>query len=420
MSIPPPADPQQPEDPFRAPQSQPQGPSYSPAPPPPGAAYPPPGGPGPGPYGAPAPYQPWAQGYTPFNRRPAVNGVAIAALVLGVMCFLPAVGLVLGVIALVQIRRRGERGRPMAITGAVLSALGLALWVVSLSTGVASDAWAGFKEGFRDGSVTALQQGDCFDVPGGGKNFDDYVDYVDEVPCSRRHDAEVFAVVPLDQSAYPGRSGVWEIGDDKCSELSAAYAMDPWAVPENVEVSYLWPTSDSWEYGDHEITCVFTSGSEADALTGSLRADATTLDADQMLFLATMAKVDDVLAEEPEDLAEDDLKVNQEWARDMQGRMAAEAEVLRARTWPSAVQGSVDALIEDMGDAAAEWGKAAGARGVDSFYEHYDTAYGYVDGDTTVEVRKALGLATTPPYGGGFGGGSGGGDSGDSEDRLDV
>ncbi|MFI2430722.1 DUF4190 domain-containing protein [Streptomyces sp. NPDC018693] len=414
MSIPPPSDPQQPEDPYRAPQPQGQ------AAPPPGAAFPPPGAafPPPGPQGAPSPYQPWAQGYTPFNQRPAINGVAIAALVLGVMCFLPGVGLLLGVIALLQIRKRGERGMPMAIIGAVLSTLGLALWIVSLSTGAASSVWAGFKEGLDGGSVTALKAGDCFDVPGADKNFDDYVDHVDEVPCSGRHDAEVFAVVPVNGSAYPGKGRIQDMAEEKCWELQSGYAMDPWAIPENVDVSYLWPTSDSWEYGDREITCVFTSATRSDTLTGSLRADATTLDADQIFFLSTMAKVDDVFFEEPEDLAEDDLEGNQAWAEDVRGRLAAEAEVLRAHVWLSDVQEPVDALIKDLEAAADEWAEAATADDADAFYEHYDAGYEwYLDGDAAVEVREALGLATVPPSYDGYGYDEG---PGPSDDGLSV
>lgn len=156
MSIPPPPGPHEPQDPFRAPQAP-----SSPGAQPPGGPY----GPYPqGPYGA--PYPGWGQGYTPYNRQAPVNGVAIAALVLGVMCFLPAVGLVLGIVALVQIRRKGERGKPLAIVGAVLSSLGLALWIVSLSTGAASAVWDGFKEGLSGNASLSLEKGDCFDVPG--------------------------------------------------------------------------------------------------------------------------------------------------------------------------------------------------------------------------------------------------------------
>ncbi|MFC7512985.1 DUF4190 domain-containing protein [Streptomyces thermocarboxydus] len=106
--------------------------------------------------------------YFPYGPRPpaAVNGVAIAALVFGILCFLPAVGLVLGVVALLQIKRRGERGKGMAVAGVTLSSLGLALWTVALVTGGVTAFWEGFRDGSRSGSVLALRKGDCFTSPG--------------------------------------------------------------------------------------------------------------------------------------------------------------------------------------------------------------------------------------------------------------
>lgn len=62
-------------------------------------------------------------------------------------------------------------------------------------------------------------------------------------------------------------------------------------------------------------------------------------------------------------------------------------------------------------------GKAAAADDADAYYEHYDAGYEYVDGDTTVAARRALGLATTPPtYDDGSGDGSRDGSGDGSED----
>ncbi|WP_416977183.1 DUF4190 domain-containing protein [Streptomyces sp. T028] len=410
MSIPPPPGPQQPQDPYRPPQPQggsvpPQGPQG----PYPQGPYPQPPGPyAHTPYGA-APYQVWGQGYTPFARPAPVNGVAIASLVLGLLCFLPAVGLVLGIIALVQIRKRGERGKGMAIAGAVVSSLGLALWVVSLSTNVASEVWEGVKEGAR-GTSYSLVKGDCFDVPG---SFDQDVYDVDEVPCSGAHEGEVFGVIPLSGDDYPGDGYVADRAEDECWTLQDAYAMDPWALGDEVDVYYLTPTEDSWAWGDREITCVFAHTDETGTLTGSLRADETTLDADQLAFLKAMNAIDEVLYEEPEDYAEEDLDANKDWAADVRDVLAEQAGALRGHTWSGDARKSVDALVEDMDDARADWAKAASARDADTFYLHYDSGYEYVDGDTTVGARAALDLATTPPsydeddYDTGSGGGSG-------------
>ena len=401
MSIPPPPGPHQPQDPYQPPhqhenqnpnphqnqhQYQPQQPQqpYGPGPYPPNQAAP---------YGA--PYPVWGQGYTPFARPAPVNGVAIAALVLGLLCFLPAVGLILGIIALVQIRKRGERGKGMAIAGAVVSTLGLALWVVSLSTSVASDVWDGFKEGAAGTDSFSLVRGDCFDVP--GQNFDRDVYGVDKVPCSGVHDGEVFGVVPLSGSRYPGDDSVMDTAEDKCRPLQDGYAMDPWALTDEVDVYYLTPTRDSWKWGDREITCVFANTDEKGTLTGSLRADGSTLDADQLAFLKAMDAVDEVLYAEPEDYAEEDLDANKAWAGHVRDAIGAQAKALREHTWAAGAEKPVAALVKDMEGARADWDKAASAGDVDTFYLHYDNGYEYVDGDTTVTARKALGLATTPP-----------------------
>jgi len=121
-----------------------------------GGSFPPPGGPpatnpyGPaptGPAGAfapaypppPAPYgQPFAQPYAPASGS---NGVAVAALVLGllVFCFglltgIPA--LICGIIGLKQANEMGGTGKGMAITGIVLgglSILAIIAWIMLLA-----------------------------------------------------------------------------------------------------------------------------------------------------------------------------------------------------------------------------------------------------------------------------------------------
>jgi hypothetical protein len=108
---------------------------YPPAPPPPGQA---PGGyqspPGPG-------YlpQPPAPGFVPVART---NGLAIASLVLGILWLAwlgSLVGLVLGLVALKQIKNRNQGGRGIAIAGVVLSVL----WLLGLVIAIIVDAAKG-------------------------------------------------------------------------------------------------------------------------------------------------------------------------------------------------------------------------------------------------------------------------------------
>lgn len=304
----------------------------------------------------------------------------------------------------------------MAIAGSVLSVVGLVLWTVSLSTGVVSDAVDGFRDAARgEGTAYALAKGDCFDSGTGSLQGDAYD--VDEVPCTGAHHGEVFAVVTLPSGSFPGDDEVTDVADDKCYALQEDYAMDAWAVPDTVDVYYLVPSKESWTFGDREITCVFGNVDEKKSLTGSLRNDATTLDKDQVAFLKSANALDRVLFEEPEDYAEDDLPANRRWAGDVGTALGEQAEALRARSWPAGSGKAVADLASDLEAARKEWAKAAAAKDVEAYYEHYDAGYEYIDGETTVTAREALGLATTvPSYDKDYDGGAGDWDAGE----LDV
>jgi hypothetical protein len=314
--------------------------------------------------------------------------------VLGVLCFLPAAGLVLGLIALRQIRRSGQSGRGMAIAGVVLSAVGIVLWAVVLSSGAVSKAWEGFKDGARGNESLSLQKGDCFDAPGGleGDTYD-----VDRVPCEGGHDGEVFAVVTLPGGAFPGDTRITDLADEKCYALQDQYAMDTWAMPADVDVYYLMPSRDSWRYGDRAITCLFGGTGTGSELTGSLRGDPTTLDTDQVVFLSTANALDTALYEEPGKTPEEDLAAHRAWATEVHDVLGEQLGALRAHPWPSGARRPVADLVDDLEDAREEWKRASTADDVDTYYAHYDKAYRPVDGPATVTARKALGLAATPP-----------------------
>ncbi|MET9565713.1 DUF4190 domain-containing protein [Streptomyces tauricus] len=395
MEIPPPAGPQQPPQ-----GQQPQGP-YGAYPGQGPAPYP---GQGPGPYPpqGPAPYgyQPWGQGYSPYAAPAPFNGLAISALVLGVLCFLPLVGLVLGLVALGQIKKKGERGKGMAIAGIVLSGLGTAILALALATGGAAGFWEGFKEGARDaggsGAVFSLEKGQCFDTEGGsleGMAYD-----VDTVSCEGEHDGEVFANFPLPDGGYPGDDAVTETADDKCYSLQYAYAMDSWAVPDDVDIYYFTPTSDSWSFGDREISCVFGNMDEKGTLTGSLRQDATTLDADQVAYLEAAEVLNEAMDSAPEEeYVEDDLPGHKAWATRVSGALTEQVGLLRGHRWPADAKKPVATLVGQLESAKKEWADAAKTSDVDTFYEHYGRALDLTDAKKSVTTRKALGLESTPP-----------------------
>jgi Domain of unknown function (DUF4190) len=123
-------------------------PSYPPPPPPPPGGYPPPSGdygyppptpsgygyppPAPGGYGYPPP-APGGYGYAPPPSA-GTNGMAIASLVcsvLGLCCGVGAfVGVILGIIALGQVKRTGQDGRGLAIAGIAVGGVVIAVGVI--------------------------------------------------------------------------------------------------------------------------------------------------------------------------------------------------------------------------------------------------------------------------------------------------
>jgi hypothetical protein len=329
---------------------------------------------------------------------------------MGVLCCLPGVGLLLGLIALGQIRRQGHRGKGLAIGGSVLSGIGIALWVLLLATGGASDFWQGIKDGARDGASISLVKGECFDAPGGrlsGETYD-----VDRVPCSGEHDGEVFASFRLGAGRYPGDDSVAGTADERCYGLQDAYAMDGWAVPADVDVYYLTPTEDSWAAGDREVTCVFGNTTEGRNLTGSLRNDETVLDPDQVAYLKAAHVLNAAMNTAPDEkYVEDDLPGHKAWAGRVSKALSEQAQMLRGHSWPATARTPVTALAANLDRARAEWAKAAKAKDADAFYQHYGAALASIDPKQSVPARKALGLETTPPAddGSGDGGSSGGG-----------
>lgn len=265
MAIPPPP----PENPW----NEPQHPAPPGPPPAPHQGY---GTPyGQSPYGA-QPYggQPYGTP-SPYGMPPAVpktNGLAIASLVTGIICCVPPLGLVLGLVALSQIRKRGDAGKGMAVAGIVLSSLSVVLVLVGILTG----GLTAFKEGFERGaggsgqSVEDLRTGQCFDTPDGSLEGTTY--NVEVVDCAKPHDGEVFGTFDLADSAeYPGDEKIGTIADGRCATAEASYTG---GAQGSADSYYLMPDKNGWRLGDRGVTCVF--GDESGGkLTGTLRDEGT-------------------------------------------------------------------------------------------------------------------------------------------------
>ncbi|OEJ35103.1 DUF4190 domain-containing protein [Streptomyces subrutilus] len=148
------------------------------------------------------------------------------AFIMSILCAIPLVPLVLGIIALRQIRERRQKGRGLAIAAIVIHGVTLVLYALALVFG-----FSGVLDGAprRDvtGQVTEegssevkdIRMGDCFNTD------DNLAEYQDEsggdvpltvtvVPCDQPHEGEAYAVFDLEEGPYPGREAVTKTTDE--------------------------------------------------------------------------------------------------------------------------------------------------------------------------------------------------------------
>lgn len=258
-------DPNQPYDPNRG--------SYYP-----GGPYPPAYGPGQtSAYGA----QPYGYGYTGTHMR-STNGLAVAALVVGVIGFVVfafsgPVALGLGIAALVQIRRTGDDGKGLAVAGVVLGAL-QTVFLLVVGALFAVGVWAGFRDlgtiedptepafttqpGEDTLWITDLRVGECFDDA--GEDGEVY-----PMDCAEDHDAEVYAGVVLPPGKYPGDRAVEAAAEKSCDREYLVYVGTP-VTKTSLEPSFWYPGREDWEGGDRSVTCV-VYGPDGELLTGTVK-----------------------------------------------------------------------------------------------------------------------------------------------------
>ncbi|MER5204518.1 DUF4190 domain-containing protein [Streptomyces sp. NPDC002825] len=348
------------------------------------------------------PYTAYGQpGAGPYGQPPrrSTNGLAIGSLVSGIVCCLPPLGLILGLVALPQIKKKDQTGKGLAIAGIVLSALSCLLLVVGLATGGFGAALDGFKKGMDEAaaarSTFELRTGQCFS--GDGK-LDDYTTDVTVVDCARPHDGEVsgdFKVTGFDK--WPGDDALDDLAGERCETVNGEYAMDTWGVPDGVWTFYYLPSRESWRAGDRMVTCVFAS--EKKKFSGSVRSDKTTLTAEQRFFLTVVNPIEAAVYEEPEDDPDEDFASNKEWAGELLKAIDEARSALGEHHWPGDSAAPVAALVKQLDTASKRWGALAAAADADAYWEKYDAAWDALPENLGAQARTALGLTGTPPAG---------------------
>jgi hypothetical protein len=200
----------------------------------------------------------YAPGWPAPRRR--TDPFAVAAFVTAVIG-LGLLGIVLGVVALLRIRRGVTVGRGLAVAGV---AIGVVWTVVQAVVGVSlvqghlrSQPVPLTVDGPRSAWVTQVRTGHCLaELPDDGP-----VGQVDLVPCAERHAAQVISeyrfaadsIWPGDADAARRVAGACQLTE---AEAEAGVATVAWA-----------PSEASWDDGDRTGLCV----AHVDGgLTGSL------------------------------------------------------------------------------------------------------------------------------------------------------
>ena len=177
------------------------------------------------------------------QRQQPVNRFAIVTLVSGLLGGLLAP--VFAVVALVQIRKRGQRGRVLVICGLVAFAGWAGVVAYQAATGTAW--WQQSRQDRLPENVahgSDLVVGDCFWSPPGSGGVD-----VLRASCTERHNAEAFEVLPLGDGPMPDVVEVYQRTLARCQA-------DAGPVPE-VRVQVVTPTSEWWAEGKHGAVCYY-------------------------------------------------------------------------------------------------------------------------------------------------------------------
>jgi hypothetical protein len=234
---------------------------------------------GAGPGGPPGrPGAPGRRAGTPGAGAPGkVNRFAVASLILGLIgiTVIGAIaGIVLGILALGQIRRTGQRGRGLAIAGLAFSVL----WLVLIgayfvfhggskspapppaSSGHSSSPTARPTTSARPGSLStnvfALRPGQCFQNPPASQTVLG-VTYVTVVPCSKPHNAQVFVQFAAVGTSYPGVDSLKRQADKGC-HARVTKNVQTSKIKNSMTLHYLYPLQSSWS-GHKTITCLIVA-----------------------------------------------------------------------------------------------------------------------------------------------------------------
>ncbi|MBT2481293.1 DUF4190 domain-containing protein [Streptomyces sp. ISL-94] len=357
----------------------------------------PPAGPGHS-WPPPSPQHPWAPPPGYGQAPPALNGFALASLLVGLLCF-PPLGVVFGIVALVQIPNKRQRGKALAIAGLAVSVVMTGVLVltagrVATALGERFDRIGELTE--AEGELTDMEdllRGDCFNVP--GADMRDNRPLIYKIDCAEPHHGEVTLSEAVGLEGAPGSEEADRHTEDVCWKAQDAYAMDTWALPATAQMFYFAPSRETWRQGDRQLLCVIATTDEEQR--GSLRRGEAELTPGQVEFLKAANAVEFLVGRSPEEDVEDALPEHRAWALKVHGALGDEAKVLEAHKGRPGMDAAARATLKEIEAARKLWVKASQARTAAEFDKQGDLAMGAMSVETEKSLRGAYGLATTVP-----------------------
>lgn len=126
--------------------------------------------------------------------------------------------------------------------------------VAGLSTGCASGLPTSAGE-LSSGEVTLfeLALGDCLMDAGIPLSSDTLS--VPRVSCDAPHDSELFAILGVEGSVFPGEEELVSEAQERCSRAFGDFIGIPFAQ-STLDFRFYYPTASSWAGGDRSIYCL--------------------------------------------------------------------------------------------------------------------------------------------------------------------
>lgn len=182
------------------------------------------------------------------------NRLATAALITGVLgMFVFAVPL--GLVALGQIKTRGQAGRGQAVGGLVASVFWAVVAVAVLIGGVLlSDKVSAPTDSAHSIPTSDVKIGDCVEH----SEDSDRIQRVTVVPCDQQHDAEAITEVFLD-GPWPGLSEVKRRADNTCTD-KLVEALDRSPVLDQLRTYVLYPSNEIMWRTTTRASCLVIDG----------------------------------------------------------------------------------------------------------------------------------------------------------------